>query len=797
MTKLKKSITILITTIVSLFAAVAVVNAITLWYLDGTTLKPVDPTWGIEVTGVGDVNSVGDCTSGACLDGTSDGGTYIKFYDAQGAVTFQTGNVAGAITLTLPITTGTILNNTDLNTMAELDSLIADANVLSEEEIDASLELLTLMDDKTGTGLLTFATSPTFTTSINLGATGVSVSDDADGAITFLGISGGYDENFTINLDDVENTIGVSSSTGVTGFNFGTIDITAGDINSAGNLYFSVNEMYLSAPNVDDSDYLSFEARDSDTNSIVPVGTLSGAADPYFSLGGASEFKFYNSGYALVTLDKQLRFGDAGVYIFSDDDGHLDLTADTSIDLNGAVASSSTITVGTAGGTTGAISLVGTTSGTVVLTVNAIAGTPTYVLPAAYGAAGTSLTDAAGNGVLSWAAGGTGDVTAVGNCASGLCLDGTSDGGTNILFYDAEGATTLQVGDNAGAVALTLPTTTGTIALTTSTVSAASALAADPTDCGANTFATTIAASGNLTCAAVTYAGISATTSVNWAGLVSDETGSSANGIWVFSDSPVFYDDITIQAAGVKITGADGGLTFLGLGNGYDESFSMDLDNTENKVVVATSTGITTFDFGAIIIDADITGALTGNASTASDLSGCTDCINATEIEDIYLLDDGDIGTGVYDFGGATSLEIPNGGPTIDTLGEIGIDTTSDQFAYMGAAKRILSYQNEICAALETPTDADDNIAFFFPRQAITITDVYCQVDGGTSVAMTISDGTNALEAITCDDDGAEDDGSIANGTFTSLERMEIDLASTSGTNTWLTWCVTYTITSD
>ena len=39
-------------------------------------------------------------------------------------------------------------------------------NILLETEIDASSELLAIMDDETGTGLLVFATSPTFTTDI-------------------------------------------------------------------------------------------------------------------------------------------------------------------------------------------------------------------------------------------------------------------------------------------------------------------------------------------------------------------------------------------------------------------------------------------------------------------------------------------------------------------------------------------------------------------------------------------------------------------------------------------------------
>lgn len=58
--------------------------------------------------GAGDVESVGDCTGGACLDGTSDGGTYISFYDAQGAGQLITGNLTEARTWTLPDSTGTL-----------------------------------------------------------------------------------------------------------------------------------------------------------------------------------------------------------------------------------------------------------------------------------------------------------------------------------------------------------------------------------------------------------------------------------------------------------------------------------------------------------------------------------------------------------------------------------------------------------------------------------------------------------------------------------------------------------------
>ena len=61
-------------------------------------------------------------------------------------------------------------------------------------------------------------------------------------------------------------------------------------------------------------------------------------------------------------------------------------------------------------------------------------------------------------------------------------------------------------------------------------------------------------------------------------------------------------------------------------------------------------------------------------------------------IDDIYLSNSGDVGTGVYDFGGATSLEIPNGtNPTVDAEGE-GAWETDDECVrvYDGSANRAM-----------------------------------------------------------------------------------------------------------
>src|SRR3989339_144075 len=55
---------------------------------------------------------------------------------------------------------------------------------------------------------------------VTIGAAGVKLTGDGDGALTLLGLGDGSDEDLTINLDDTANTIVLSSSTGVTDLDF-------------------------------------------------------------------------------------------------------------------------------------------------------------------------------------------------------------------------------------------------------------------------------------------------------------------------------------------------------------------------------------------------------------------------------------------------------------------------------------------------------------------------------------------------------------------------------------------------
>jgi hypothetical protein len=141
-----------------------------------------------------------------------------------------------------------------------------------------------------------------------------------------------------------------------------------------------------------------------------------------------------------------------------------------------------------------------------------------------------------------------------------------------------------------------------------------------------------------------------------------------------------------------------------------------------------------------------------------------------------------------------TSIQIPLD-DTLAVNGEITIDATDDQFKYRsGGADQVLIAEHTKCFTLEDPALTDDNIPLWIEHPAITVTSMRCQIEGATNVAGFLSDGTNALDTMTCTATPVDDDGSIANATFTAGERFEWDTSTLSGTPTWLNFCWTYTV---
>ncbi len=170
---------------------------------------------------------------------------------------------------------------------------------------------------------------------------------------------------------------------------------------------------------------------------------------------------------------------------------------------------------------------------------------------------------------------------------------------------------------------------------------------------------------------------------------------------------------------------------------------------------------------------------------------------------DTFIDDTGDTGTGVYDFGGATSFELPNGAtPTVDAAGETAVDTTDDQLVYFGVAEQVLTANRQVTIVIENPTDAD-NFLIGKLQDGITITDIHCIVDPADtaeSVVIDIQERNSTGDSpvtvdalITCDNDGAEDDGSLTNPTFDAANWWSVDIGTVTGTVTQVIISVYYT----
>ncbi len=286
----------------------------------------------------------------------------------------------------------------------------------------------------------------------------------------------------------------------------------------------------------------------------------------------------------------------------------------------------------------------------------------------------------------------------------------------------------------------------------------------------------------------------------------------------------------TVEEGDVQLGGSD--IVTLDFGAGFDLTESPDteinivLDYTEDPVDLsgAEVTGtLDTSDHLNLAVSGtllDLTGdTLSINEGTLTDEGLCMYEVTGTQIEctvttkallEAQLSDvadiaeaDGDTFTGVHDFGGATSIEIVNGtAPTINAEGEVGHDTTADQLIF-GAGADVLDHRRSIAFTIETPVDAD-NILLGKLQWGITITDVHCIVDPADSAESVVIDieergatGDTPVSfdaTITCDNDGAEDDGAISNATFDAGDWVSLDIGTVTGTVTQVSGAVYFTI---
>lgn len=164
--------------------------------------------------------------------------------------------------------------------------------------------------------------------------------------------------------------------------------------------------------------------------------------------------------------------------------------------------------------------------------------------------------------------------------------------------------------------------------------------------------------------------------------------------------------------------------------------------------------------------------------------------------------------TGAHDFGGATSLEVPNGSaPTVDAIGEIALDTTNNQLLVATSTNAsfpsvfsseesktllvstsTLTYMGSFAAAGTT------TLRIGYHKRAIKITDLYCAQTGAGTSTIAIGSGTATSTYIQAGNFAA---GSAASQFISVAARspIYIDFGTLLGTPAY--WTCDYTFLYD
>lgn len=98
--------------------------------------------------------------------------------------------------------------------------------------------------------------------------------------------------------------------------------------------------------------------------------------------------------------------------------------------------------------------------------------------------------------------------------------------------------------------------------------------------------------------------------------------------------------------------------------------------------------------------------------------------------------------------------------------------------------------------AITDPADADDMI-YKKAQNAITLTDIHCLAEGGGTITLTLQECTtagascaNIETAITCDADGAEDDGTLSDASIAAGAWIKVLYSAPTGTVNNVAWTV-------
>ncbi|QQS15441.1 MAG: hypothetical protein IPK84_03665 [Candidatus Moraniibacteriota bacterium] len=194
----------------------------------------------------------------------------------------------------------------------------------------------------------------------------------------------------------------------------------------------------------------------------------------------------------------------------------------------------------------------------------------TYTLPNDDGTSGQVLiTD--GSGILSWTSagsGGIGDITAIGDVASGDAFTASGTQGTSLYFYDVDGRGQLTIANLTAARMYTLPDATGTI-ITTGNLT------------GITATGTIASGTWNGTAIGAAYGG----TGLDTSGGSTTGVPTISSGVWSVSSSL----DVTLGGTGTSAL-SSGGLLY---GNGTSAIGALSV-MTNGQLLIGDGTGVPT-----------------------------------------------------------------------------------------------------------------------------------------------------------------------------------------------------------
>lgn len=296
-------------------------------------------------------------------------------------------------------------------------------------------------------------------------------------------------------------------------------------------------------------------------------------------------------------------------------------------------------------------------------------------------------------------------------------------------------------------------------------------------------------------------------------GSTDDDTcnaGQAGTGWWDNTDNRFEWCQVTDGSAPLTLAAAAGdvggigdctsGDCFEGVGSESTlkviDSFNLELDDDNNSTSffnVKNGAGTTIMELdedGNVVFAGTVTPAATATPSVVFD-----DIDSGSETQDVTIETNcTDAGAGTEDCDATIYVQtnsVKTARVSIDADGATSIPS-------------LLTTRTQ-SAAVKSPTNSDDFMLFKAPA-AITVTAINCLVDpadSAESVVLTVNEydgngdnasGIDGATTITCGNTNTADDGSLSNAAVDSGDWVGVDLGTVTGTVSFLSITVTYTI---